>query len=120
MNKIRVSKARLLTKLKENRDIHIKEYEEVYDEYQVDVIAKMKKLLSAAKKVNRLKEIDTRVGLNPPRSNETDYNMAIKMLEFSIDDELEITQNEFEQYVLNEWDWTRQFANSKLTYLKGL
>lgn len=119
MEKIQVSKQELLEKLRENKAIHIKEYKEVYAEYQSDTIAKMKKLLAAAKKVEPLTPIQYNTELTPPQTHAEDYEIVIQMLEFSVEDTVEIDQRQFEQYILNKWDWTRRFEMSKTAYLKG-
>jgi len=38
------------------------------------------------------------------------------MLEFSIQETLEITMEEYKQWIKNEWDWTESFNLNKMSY----
>ena len=118
MDKITVNKQELIDILKKNRDIHISEYEETFDEYQKDTIKIMQKLLREAKKVPQYKSIPTHISSSTPQSNKKDYDIAIGMLEFSIDETFEISQHEYKQFVLNEWSWSGNFELTKSMYLK--
>lgn len=117
MDKIKVSKEKLLKELHTNREVHITEYNEMYNEYQKAVIKKLQLLTRNAKKAPEFATIDTVVGLSAPISNETDYDTAIEMLQFSVEDEIFITQREFQRYVQNKWDWSDRFEYSKSLYL---
>ena len=39
------------------------------------------------------------------------------MLEMSVDDVVEIHDNEFRQFVLDDWDWQRNWKLSNLKYI---
>jgi hypothetical protein len=116
MRTVKVLKSELLAKLYENRDIHNKEFAELWEEYLNEVAAGLKKLLTKARK----REGDPETGLNliKPRSYAKEYDEIIGMLEFSTDTEFDITQDEYKRYVLNEWDWSRNFAMMKTAYSK--
>ena len=118
MDKINVDKQKLLKKLRVNREIHLKEYKEVFIEYQKDTIKAIQKLLRDAKKVPEETVINTYIGTIAPTSNIKDYDVAIGMLEFSVADIFDITQQEYKQFVLNEWKWSERFEMAKSTYLK--
>ena len=119
MEKIKVKKENLLQALKKNRETHISEYNEVHDEYQKDTIKALQKVLREAKKAQKNQKIDVQVHTSAPVSQEKDYDIAIGMLEFSVDETFEINQQEYKQFVLNEWYWSDSFAYSKSMYLKG-
>ena len=114
--KIRVSKAELLVKLKENREIHIAEFEELKTDYLTGLEDRLKKILKSVKSGNF--ETNIRIDLVKPKSFEDEYNEVIGMLEMSIDDTYEIDQDEYRQYVLNKWHWTSSFAATKASYGK--
>ncbi len=116
MERIKVNKQELLNKLKENREIHIKEYKEMFTEYQKETIKILQKVLREAKKVPELKQIPTYIGTQAPESSEKEYDVVIGMLEFSTQEDLEITQKEYKQYVLNEWNWSHNFEMLKASY----
>lgn len=109
MENIRVSKQELLNILKENRKKHKKEYSEAIKAYRVksgDLLAKeLQKIVSGEK-------FEIRFSLQQPQSHIKEYDLAIKMLEMSIDTNIEISQYEFNQLVNDEWDWKSVFKSS--------
>jgi len=112
MEKIRVSKQELLTIVKENREKHKKEYLEAIKAYRVKAADLMTKELE---KVVSGESFQVRFELIKPESHEKEYNLAIKMLEMSVDETVEIEQHEFNQLVNDEWDWKYSFRSSYLS-----
>jgi len=119
MNTVRVKKVHLVTKLKENRDIHIEDYDESIEGYKVELIKKITekaKELGAIESTEELLKFNTNINLLLPRSYESEYSVTIEMLEWSIDDYVDLTQQEFKQYVKNEWMWSDAFVTTSLMY----
>lgn len=112
MEKIRVNKQELLTIIKENRKKHKKEYIEAIQAYRVkagDIFTKeLAKIVSG-------ENFNTRFELIKPESHIKEYDLAIKMLEMSVDDNVEIERHEFNQLVNDEWDWKYSFSTSRLS-----
>jgi len=52
----------------------------------------------------------------PPRSHLDDYDRVIEMLQWSRDEYIELTQQEFDQYIRDEWHWKREFVTSNAKY----
>ena len=52
-----------------------------------------------------------------PMNQTSDYKRAIGMLEMSVEDVIELTQDEYSCYVLDEWRWSGQFAITSSRYL---
>ena len=122
MKSVNVSKTELLNVLRENKAKHIEEYTSAMTVYRTDVIEKLEQLLAAAK-IEAEKEtpkFDTRVDLAEPATFVESYDTAIRMLEMSTDSIIELSQQEFSQYVEDKWSWgtmfkaTTSFYNSKL------
>lgn len=109
---VKVNKELLLLKLRENREIHIKEYKELFEAYQSEAIKGLQKLLKNAKNGN----IVTHLQITQPVDYTETYDEIIGMLEMSVDDTFEITQEEYKSYVLNQWNWTRNFNVFKTAY----
>jgi len=53
-------------------------------------------------------------------SHEASYKRAIRMLELSVEDIIEVEEDIFNQLVLDEWSWKNQFVNLTLLYKTGL
>lgn len=115
MNKIRVSKEKLLDILRKNRDIHCKESAMLMFEYKTAIKNTLNKL---AEKANAGENVNIKeLFAHPePHSYEKDYNDAIGMLELCVDATLEIDKNEYRQFVLDDWNWKSSFAMSKTAY----
>jgi hypothetical protein len=61
--------------------------------------------------------VDTNLGLVYPQDHSQDYDRAIRMMQASIYDEVELTVNEFDAYVLNNWEWKNNFLFSNSVYV---
>lgn len=114
MKMVRVDKANLLEKIKENRAKHAEAYEQAVVGYRQELVEKLKEMLKDAKAG---KNVAGHVGLQAPQHNLRDYDRAIAMLEASLDSELELDQNEFSNYYMDEWHWKDQFTALNSTYI---
>jgi len=115
MREVVVATKDLLEKLKENRDIHANEYNEMLEVYQNKVIEGLSKLLEEAKK--KPDEPVTHLNLPKPVSYVNEYDTVIGMIRMSSEFNIAITQDEYKKYVLNEWNWTNIFNSLKANYV---
>jgi len=114
MDHVKVEKDKVLEIIRNNRNNHrntVKIAEKIYRE---DVIAEMEKNLSLAKSDG---EIRTMINLQAPRNMTEEYDTVIAMLEMSTDHEVVLTQQEFQQYVMDKWHWKAAFDASTSMYL---
>ena len=109
MEKIKVNKQELLGIVKQNREKHKKEYLESIKAYRVKVADLFTKELE---KVLSGEKFNVYFDLTKPESHEKDYDLAIRMLEMSVDENVEIERDEFNQLVNDEWSWKRNFKAS--------
>jgi hypothetical protein len=114
--KVRVNKSELIAKLKENCQIHIQEFEELKTDYMTVLDKRLKEIQKDVKAGNF--NVSVHINAAKPTSYESDYREVIGMLEMSVDDIFEIDQEEYRQYVLNNWSWSRSFAVTKAAYGK--
>lgn len=117
MRSVKVKCDELKTRLVVNRDFHIDDYLEMMEYYEIDVERLANELLERVK--NRDYSLMTVVATKP-ESYESDYNAVIEMLEMSVDDEIELSNQEFKQYVMNEWNWKGGFDMLKTVYNSGV
>ncbi len=122
---VRVKKDELLAILRENRTKHVAEFNEAADGYKEAAAAKVTEVMEELKaKIEGLKSgemIELAVvsfDLAVPRSYEKSYNQAIRMMEMSVDEVIELPQDEFACYVMDDWDWMRMFKLSNSRYAK--
>lgn len=113
MKKVNVHKDNLLEELQTNRENHREIYEEALEGYKDKVRAELENYLQ---RVENGDVLSIRVNLPRPEDHTDDYDRAIKMVQMSVDDELELTENEFAQYVMDDWGWKQSFTASTAMY----
>lgn len=114
MQKVKVKISDLKEKLKTNREGHRALFLKAQEGYRQTVIELLEKTLEEARNHKR---IDMRFHLPAPVDQTKDYDRVLAMLEMSVDDEIEITQHEFANYVMDDWAWKDQFMASNQLYL---
>lgn len=114
MRSVKIYTSKLLETLKNNREKHIADYKEAMKGFREDAIAAMEKNLALAKDGKGINLYINNVVL--PTSYEDSYNTIIKMLEFSTDTTVELTMQEFSQYVEDKWAWKQTFAETAAFY----
>ena len=54
--------------------------------------------------------------LPKPRTYAKEYETAIAMLEWTVDDVIELDSSQFQNFVLDDWSWKKQFSDSNTLY----
>lgn len=140
MRKVTILKVDLLHALEQNRKKHIAEYNEAVAGYKDEAYKTLEKKFVKAKQDldrsmglisqqierfdpedNELQDIITlihgiTINLKVPKSREYDYDVAIKMAEMEVNDNIELTQSEFQCFVMDDWDWKDDFTNTTKLY----
>ena len=117
MKTVKVKRAELLTILVKNRDTH---YENVIDlnHERIDTIVAWME-----SELNNYKLADKKPS---PKDfpeipdNVSTYDRAIKMMELSVDEEIELSEHEFDQYVMDNWSFNHDLLRTATFYGKGL
>jgi hypothetical protein len=109
MEKITVEKAALLEKLRENRANHRAIFEEAMDGFQAQAERELKALLSDLRKGVRQ---TIRMNRSVPSDHTMDYDRAVAMIEMSLGDTITLSENDFAQYVMDDWGWQDQFLSN--------
>lgn len=112
-SKITVKKSALLEALRSNREKHSSEYKEAYEGYKVEFVKEAEKLLAYAKDGKFEK---TTINCKPPEDHTKDYDRVIRMMEMSTADEITLMEQQFSQYVLDEWRWQHEFKALSARY----
>jgi hypothetical protein len=116
MRSVKINKKELLGIVRDNKEKHIAEYKEAVSDY---IEAAKKVIEYNTKKVDEgtLESIAKCKSVpSAPKSYEDDYSRAIRMLELSVEKEIELEADVFNQLVLDEWTWKNQFALMASTY----
>jgi hypothetical protein len=116
MENVTVDRDVLAEILKKNMKVHISDYENAYRAY---VNVSMEELGSAMGRLSKGEKVsmaEVASKLTPPVSHEDSYKIAIRMLELSTSKEVTITEREFTQYVMDEWNWSTSFKHLNSVY----
>jgi hypothetical protein len=113
MDSIKVKKAALLKILRKNRAEHRQIFEEAIEGYRKAVIKEFEHRLN---EIKAGKKIDVIIRLQQPQDQTKDYDRVIGMLEMSVDDVVELDEQSYKQYVMDDWSWTNNFLSSNSTY----
>jgi len=121
---------KLLERIRENRDRHVEQYEEAWKGYLIEVHEQLEKVVKDARaeakrwdgfegepgKMPENPRLHFNVAAQPPQSHEDEYNRVIDMLEFTTQQEIMLTPEDFNQYVRDEWQWSRMFNETASSY----
>ena len=118
MKQVRVSKAKLLSILKTNRTDHREVFLQAQKTFRVVAIKALDEQLKAARK-GRPFVLASLVRLEPPEDHTVDYDRSIQMLEMSVDSEIVVDEREFQNYVQDKWQWSRDWAANNMRYINN-
>lgn len=123
MDKVKVNRDDLLAKLEVNRERHILQYAEACADYRDDALAEVAKAMDklngfaddlAKGEVRGVGYISFRTPV--PESHEREYNRAISMLRMSVDAVIDIDEQRYSRYVMDDWDWKEKFDEVRMSY----
>jgi hypothetical protein len=110
----------LLEHLKKNREEHVEIVEEAQAAFREEFIKRLDAMMADAKAEKR---IDVEVGMDVPTRHTNAFDNAIGLLEMTMDageETIEIDAGEYERFVRNRWEWTRDFLHSNAAYSSKL
>jgi hypothetical protein len=113
MDTIIMQKAQLTGILTENRNKHRKVFLEALSGYRRQAIAELEKSLEEARKGKRIRRTITLV---EPQDMTKAYDTTLAMLAHHQENTIEITREEYRNYVLDEWQWSSQWSASNRAY----
>lgn len=116
MNSVKMNRKELLKIVKDNQKKHVAQYEESVADYKIAVVklAKANLKLANTGDLSEIRKMKNRI--DAPISYEDNYTRAIRMLELSVEDVIEIEEHIFNQLVLDEWGWKQQFTAMSALY----
>lgn len=108
-----VNKTLLLETIKQNRAKHREIVQEAFTEYREMAIKELDKMIAEAKSGKRIRRALTLV---EPMDQTKEYDQAIRKLEMSVHDTIEIDDATFRQLVCDDWAWKQGFLISNSNY----
>ena len=116
MRSVKIKTKELLEVLKENRAQHVLDFDDAYTSYIEQATKELEAAYVEAKNTNVI--LRNPIRAVEPHSYEESYNTVIRMLEMSDDKIVELTQQEFSQYVEDKWAWKESFTTTSSLYKK--
>jgi len=113
MHYVRIKRNELLDTVIKNREIHSKEYTKALDDRLLVIEETLRSLHYDL--VNHV-DIPESVDFPLPQSFLSEYDKIIKMIEMEVREEIEITHDQFKQWVMDDWQWTSMFKSLTSTY----
>lgn len=125
---VKLNKGDLLTKIKENRNTHQREYEQAHAKWHDQQIEKcsqwLKKceehldLVKAGKEKASIFSFPDMVShaLEEPQTHVKSYDKIIMMLEMAMDDIYFLSHKDFSRYGLDDWEWKDRFSETISNY----
>lgn len=140
---VNVCRLKLLETLKSNRDKHRREYRESVNGYCAAAVEELQKQVAKAKKAiednaamiaAKIERFDPEdplsnqvvvlsqksFTLEVPKDHTKSYDVAIQMAEWEVGDNIELTQSQFQCFVMDDWDWKERFSNLNKMYAAPL
>lgn len=115
---MKFKKADVLKQLTENRTNHIeivKEAQKGYRETAQKALEHALELIKSGKQFNLYSFFHK---LNVPENHVDDYDRTVEMLQICTNDEIEMTDDQFQCYMRDKWDWMGNFLLSNSVYSK--
>ncbi len=113
MSEVRLSKEDVLVALSNNRDNHLAKFEEAMEGYKEQAIKTLEEHIAQIKANDPQRVI---LALPLPEDHTEDYERAIDMLQWSLDDEVVLNRQEFRTYIQDDWGWKQEFESTYSLY----
>lgn len=113
MTNVTVKKSDLLEIVKKNRVEHREIFEEAVIGYREKMLALLTEMIEDIRKGKQVEHV---IRMVQPVDQTRDYDRAIRMLNMSVDDTVELDEDTFANLVLDDWSWSRQFYTANSNY----
>jgi hypothetical protein len=110
---INVSKDELIEKIKLNKKYHLVDYEDAVEAYKKEAEKQLLKQLADLQEGS----LDIKLNLTKPINSEDEYDKLILMFEMEVEEVVQLSLQEFNQYIHDETEFARsaKFSNSFYT-----
>lgn len=113
MKSITTNKTRVLGEIRKNRSQHRKIFEEAIEGYRKQMIEELEARIYALKAG---RSVEHHFRFVVPEDHTKDYDRVIQMLEMEVNEEIELDERSFACYVMDDWDWRRDFISNATSY----
>ena len=110
-----LTKAKLIARINENEKKHIIAYNQAVKAYKIEALKQLAELTKDAKSGI----MSLRLNLITPVDNRKNYMKIREMFEWDNRDEIELEEQEFNEYVLDETEYSKHVHTSNSIYLSS-
>lgn len=115
IDKVKIPKNELMDRMVENRANHIRDVKELRRARRLEIQEKLEEVLA---KMASKKKWQPKQSYQFPlqQSYEEEYDRAIQMVEMTTDEVIELTEQQFDQLVLDNWGWKHEMVSNTMRY----
>lgn len=113
MKTVRVQKVSLTEQVRANRKQHHTIFLEAVEGYRRQAVQLLEGHIARIKS-GKVQQVY--VSLPYPVDHTRDYDRVLAMLDMEIGDTVELSEQEFAQYVMDDWAWKREFLATNSAY----
>ncbi len=113
MQNVRINRSEFIARVEANREGHRAAFEQALDGYRDRVIRELERRV---RHIREGRDFDLHFRLPEPKDHTDDYDRILTMARMSVDDVIELEADDFACFVLDQWSWQRNFAETTSMY----
>lgn len=113
MRDITVKKDKVLEILRKNRAAHKGIFDEAVEGYKREALARLEQEIA---RIQRGSLAAVYVQVPTPVNHTNDYDRAIGMVEMHEGDDVQLSEDDYSQYVMDDWAWKHDFLSRNSGY----
>src|SRR6266550_2620995 len=113
MNKVTVQKTKLREAVAANRANHRELFLEAIEGYRLAAVALFERHIARLRANKQLRE---QTYLPVPADHTRDYDRILRMIDLHAAELIDISQEDFAKYVMDDWQWRREFLGTSANY----
>ena len=102
---ITINREKALEQVKKNRETHEAEFSRILTGYKRKLAKNFMNEFKRLKKTRKFGEFKPNIDMSPPSHHLKEYDSFIKILEWSLEEDIELTVKEFDNYICDDWSW---------------
>lgn len=116
MDNVTVTKEALLESLTANRTNHRSEFLAAQQGWKAVILEELERRLADARAGRK---VHATFNFPEPQDHTKAYDRVIRMVEMEVNDTIEMAENDFAMYVMDDWEWKAQWTVSNAVYTSG-
>lgn len=114
MHCVKVDKSRLIEIIRVNREKHQAQYRQAQEGFVTLCVQTLEREAQAYREGKRE---PLSISERPPEDHTREYDRAAKMLEMSVEETITLSAQDFDQFVMDDWQWKHQWLIGNSKYL---